>query len=822
MPNNWIFVVTNEKHEDIKIPGIEIYRSLMKNRVWGLGEKTTYRKYIKKGDRVIFYCGRGSKSFSHAFLGTATIASDPTLNPKRDHIVVYDYNIATFPYELKLSNVIMWDYPKPIKPMIGRLSIIKKPDRWGTYLQGGILRINEEDYNFIIKSENTIDIPITKKESPQAMGTWFEEHIASFVKKIGFKDVKNREDFGDLHPVDVVAGFRDCLFLIECKWTKRNSTHPSITQHIVDVRGKMNSIKKAAHKHKIYSKYPKQVFILATRGYLVTDKNKDYAEKKASPSKRVYLWDEKFVEYYKDLRRVLGHYSMYNLLGELQIRPEDRTPFRIPAFRTKMSKYKVYNFFIDPKSLLEYCYVARREKGIEEYYQRIIESSRLNKIRDFIDKEKGFFANNIIVSINDKIIFHPEYEISTKEEWPSWLEFGMLQFPKNYRSFWIIDGQHRLYSFSRSERNILVPVVAFEKMRLPEQTKLFIDINENQKAVNSDLMWDLHSELRSDKEEGIISNAVKKINQLSLNDKVYIPLFGKKKGKKLKLSGICIAIKRCGLIRSNSLSMDKKQRNPLYSQNVKRRTENLTKSLNLYFNTIHKNTSEGFFQNFLYTNGGMSVLIYLYERLLSRFGKELNEKQLDKCLKVLLDHLKTVDLKSFTDRLNSEGGRRGVVEEFVSIIALDLNDIKLIESINPLLDYESDARNLERELRNYFNKKLSEIDKNWIKKLLDEQTYKRIKSRYDKRQPEDYRELHGFLGLGELRSIIDKKPILKILYDSFIGRRGHFVSKEDLIGSLDLIIKYRNPPSHGTYLKIDHNKLQRIKINIETFRKCME
>ncbi len=237
---------------------------------------------------------------------------------------------------------------------------------------------------------------------------------------------------------------------------------------------------------------------------------------------------------------------------------------------------------------------------------------------------------------------------------------------------------------------------------------------------------------------------------------------------------------------------------------------------------IKKISKQDFQNRFLYTNGGISVLIYLYERLLSRFGKDLNQNHLEKCLSALINHLKSADLKPYTDRLNSEGGRKGVVEEFISIIALDLGDKKLQDSVNALLDYKKDAEQLEAELRDYLNTKISTANKNWIKNMLDPGTYKMIRKRYEQRSIEDTRELYGFLTLGEIRNLLSRKDILKIIKDDFIGRRGHFVTFEDFIGSLDLIIKYRNPPSHGTYLKIDHNKLQRIKISIETFKKCLE
>ena len=74
------------------------------------------------------------------------------------------------------------------------------------------------------------------------------------------------------------------------------------------------------------------------------------------------------------------------------------------------------------------------------------------------------------------------------------MEFGCLSFPGTFRSCWIIDGQHRLYGLSRSTtKNLIMPFIALEGTKLPDQAKLFLDINKNQKPVPPDLVWDLEN-----------------------------------------------------------------------------------------------------------------------------------------------------------------------------------------------------------------------------------------------------------------------------------------------------------------------------------------
>ncbi|MGK0747779.1 DGQHR domain-containing protein, partial [Yokenella regensburgei] len=76
-------------------------------------------------------------------------------------------------------------------------------------------------------------------------------------------------------------------------------------------------------------------------------------------------------------------------------------------------------------------------------------------------------------------------------------KLGILHLPNIYRSAYIIDGQHRLYGYANSEyaASNTVPVVAFVDLDKKEQVKLFMDINENQKAVSKNLRTTLQADL---------------------------------------------------------------------------------------------------------------------------------------------------------------------------------------------------------------------------------------------------------------------------------------------------------------------------------------
>ena len=135
-------------------------------------------------------------------------------------------------------------------------------------------------------------------------------------------------------------------------------------------------------------------------------------------------------------------------------------------------------------------------------------------------------------------------------------KLGVLHLPKRYHSAYIIDGQHRLYGYSDTNyaSTNTIPVVAFVDLERSEQLKLFMDINENQKAVsktlrvtlNSDMLWDAQN--FNDRREALRS----KIAQMC-GEEPTSPLLGrivigedeKNQTKCITIEAIQQALKRC-------------------------------------------------------------------------------------------------------------------------------------------------------------------------------------------------------------------------------------------------------------------------------------
>lgn len=148
--NHFIIVVADQPEVGNirKQSAREIYDELMEEAVWGFGANTQNIKKIGVGDKLVFYL---AGKHGQVFVGTAEVSSPPILTGREEYRSKYWFN---------LSKVNVWNYPRSIRDYLSRLDFIKRPEVYGTYLQGGSTTISREDYLKIISSslDETTDI----------------------------------------------------------------------------------------------------------------------------------------------------------------------------------------------------------------------------------------------------------------------------------------------------------------------------------------------------------------------------------------------------------------------------------------------------------------------------------------------------------------------------------------------------------------------------------------------------------------------------------------------------------------------------------------
>lgn len=330
----------------------------------------------------------------------------------------------------------------------------------------------------------------------------FEDKIWLLFAGMGFSGLNAENgieiayDFNDdslKERISVVAVDEETILIVLC-FASENIVEKSFADEINAFSKKIGGLRKEA-----LQKFPgrKIKFIWASHNFIMNRRDLALLDKAG-----MAYFSDTTVEYYTDLSKHLGSCSRYQLLGSLFANQEIKNmDDRVPAIQGKMGGYTYYSFSIEPEKLLKIGYVLHRSeanKNMMPTYQRLIKKKRLQEVRSFIN-DGGYFPNSIIISIDTNgkgLVFDKS---SSKVE-TTISRIGILHIPKRYRSAYIIDGQHRLYGYSDSlyaETNT-IPVVAFVDLERSEQIKLFMDINENQKAVpkslrvtlNADMLWE--------------------------------------------------------------------------------------------------------------------------------------------------------------------------------------------------------------------------------------------------------------------------------------------------------------------------------------------
>jgi DGQHR domain-containing protein len=648
----------------------------------------------------------------------------------------------------------------------------------------------------------------------------FENEVRQCLKRIGFKDVAGGVDFKvGGHQVDACGGWDDILMVVEC--TQSSGESASIHDLISEVRGKQHAIKQGFKKLEKYETYRRFHFAVITRNIKYTEGDLAIALHKPI----IHLIDFQTINYYQKLASIIGAQgAVFNLLGELQIEPRDFDLPRVPAMRVQLGRdLSGYLFWCDPQELLKVAYVARRESGREKYYQRMLAPQRLAKIKDFIQKG-GIFPNNIIIAFDHKPQFRPKPPF--EGTWPPWLEFGELIFPPSYRSCWIVDGQHRLYSFGHpgiSLKYQKLAVFAFDPIKEHRQAKFFIEINREQKPVSPDLIWDLEGEMSPETPRGRIANCVKKLNSTPpLKGKIFQPLSGERKQGQLKMSGICQDLEEIGLLKDRTRFMIQAQKNPLaYRANLNVIADKVATAIANFLKELQKQSTQEIWDNILLRPGGTTLALNVYEQILIRIEQIPTNQQLEKYSAAFIEVLNELapnqsEMRKFVrTQLTSYAQRRQVSVDILVRMQEKLSDPEFakirVATIEP---FAQRLMQFERRLAEVVTQQLAIVKIVDLKQKSNEEICGRVAERIEqekKLHPEF--ALHEALTLGEVKEIISRRSNKDILMPLFTDPVNGFGDEQGVLAALNGIIRARNAAAHGR--RIANRRL--VSAYLETF-----
>lgn len=317
--------------------------------------------------------------------------------------------------------------------------------------------------------------------------------------------------------VDVFAADEEAALVVECK-SCSNGKKPSYQKDINEIGALKDGIRLAIHA--LFPDKPKVAYIFATDTLL------SEPDKLRLDEYGIFHFTEADIAYWEQLVSILGPAAKYQLFGKLfsgQNIPGLEN--RVPAVKGKMAAgYDFYSFATDPQLLLRMGFILHRTAtNVEssEAYQRLISKKRLTDIGRFIDGG-GYFPNSIIVNIETK----PQdikWEAASTIRHDAETSMGVLHLPKVYHSVFIIDGQHRLYGYSKAKSGShqTIPVVAFINLPQKEQARVFVDINHNQKSVPKNLLRSIMADFNweaKDAAQALTALKTRLIGRLNFDD----------------------------------------------------------------------------------------------------------------------------------------------------------------------------------------------------------------------------------------------------------------------------------------------------------------
>jgi len=635
--------------------------------------------------------------------------------------------------------------------------------------------------------ENINTARIRKSKPPDVL---FEDQVWMIFYNLGFWDMnKSRKcklKFNSYtKQIDVLARDHDNIFIVDCMSSQEEGII-NAKDKLEELVGKQEDIKKA-----IQSEWGRSCgrinIVVVISSMDKREQDEEYVKSKRK--KDILLWSNRDIRYIENLIQQIGSSAKYQLYSVIFAGRKKRDLKKdYLTLRSKIGNRVFYSFLISAKELLKYAYVHHRKLTsiveVSKAYQRMLRSSRLKQISKFIDVEEGYFPNSIIVNFSEPLTWN-------KKEAMDDVAVGLVTLPGYYGCAWIIDGQHRLYGAASANKDIVIPVLAFEGMEQIEQANLFVDINEKQKKVEKNLLWDLYSDIYLDsldekqKKQYQIAETAKKMEASGpLKDYIDIPSIPKDRPIKLSLTTVCSTIEK-------------------YSpwDNLKRPTdetktpENAARVLNSYFRVLKALWPEDWAkgnEGVLLTNNGFGVFMMVFQDIINHLvykqkegllkankSNEFEELLSKIFLNPVIEHLKNNEkARTSIRRASSRGSQsdcavlldieiRDSVKDYSPprMYEYELLNFPLPEEPPKISKIEEKAQSAEPILRDFILKELKNNyvgDKWWkqgipggLKIKADEmwigEVIRKPHLRHEGNQNE---RKFGYFGLGELTDIV--------------------------------------------------------------------
>jgi DNA sulfur modification protein DndB len=461
----------------------------------------------------------------------------------------------------------------------------------------------------------------TRIRKEKSIAVRLEDKVWQLLYEIGTQKLSSRDftlllrrrgETKKTKQIDVLGVDDDTVFIVECKSREtlgKRSLKKDIAEFAANKKDLSNTVKQLLGVRSL-----KFVFVFATEN-IQWDRN----DRLDAEEESILIWNEYDILALQELANLAGEGAKYQIYNRVFYGKKIKGfQLKVPALEAKMGGRTYYAFVLCPDDLLKIAYVHRRSGqssflDLAGSYQRMIKKSRIRKIEQYIT-EGGFFPGSIIINFHRRL---PKKETLGEKRHLQQLRQNVkpvaITLPPYYGCAWIVDGQHRLYGFADLEEKHreTVPVVAFVQQSSSAETKMFVDINRNQKAIEANLLWDLYEDLYADSQNEreqqlyATSRIAKRLNALEdspLRGHISIPK--EQNYGNLTLTTVCTAISQQKLI--------SKEEGLLFRASYADTIEYATERIMCYFDTLREDLAdewEAGDEHYVRTNAGFVVLL---------------------------------------------------------------------------------------------------------------------------------------------------------------------------------------------------------------------
>ncbi len=327
-----------------------------------------------------------------------------------------------------------------------------------------------------------------------------EDEFWSILYKLGYPTLNIGRNFkiprtanptGPKKQIDVFAYDDSSIIVVECKsQVTRNKKRMGAI--IDEFSGLRKPLSDSIRRHFGGEMNQKIIWVIATKNIVWDPKDIELAKQQ-----NIEVITDTELRYYSEIASRIGEAAKYQFQAEFTKTSKALREVKVFALQSRLAGETVYSFFAPASKVLPISFVNHRDLRDPESspsYQRMVQKNRLKQIGAFL-KDGGYFPNSIVVNIREQFQFDQFKPADDDGITP-----GMLTLPKKFKSLMIIDGQHRLYGYTQlpEGEGPLLQFLAFADISVTQETRMFSDINFQQKTVSRKLLDEIAGEINLD------------------------------------------------------------------------------------------------------------------------------------------------------------------------------------------------------------------------------------------------------------------------------------------------------------------------------------